>query len=102
MGRLERYIRPYWGYIFWTVFIKLMGAVMELTIPYLMEIMLDDKVPTGNLGAIYLYGGLMLLCAAGCLGCNILANRMSAVSSGKITKAVRHDLFQKLQHLSAR
>lgn len=102
MGRLERYIRPYWGYIFWTVFIKLMGAVMELTIPYLMEIMLDDKVPTGNLGVIYLYGGLMLLCAAGCLGCNILANRMSAVSSGKITKAVRHDLFQKLQHLSAR
>ena len=102
MFRLERYIRPYWGYIFLTVFIKLMGAVMELMIPYLMEIILDHKVPEGNLAHIYLYGFLMLLCAAFCLGCNILANRMSAKSSGKITKAIRHDLFYRLQHLSAR
>ena len=102
MVRLERYIRPHWGYIFLTVFIKLLGAVMELLIPFLMEIMLDDKVPAGNLTDIYLYGGLMLLCAAACLGCNILANRMSAVSSGRITQSIRHDLFHKLQHLSAR
>ena len=101
MVRLERYIRPYWGYIFLTVIIKLLGAVLELLIPYLMEIMLDDKVPAGNLMDIYIYGGLMLLCAAGCLGSNVLANRMSAVSSGRITLAIRHDLFDKLQHLSA-
>ena len=102
MTRLERYIHPYWGYIFLTMLIKLSGAALELLIPYLMEIMLDDKVPAGELSAIYLYGGLMFLCAAGCLGANVLANRMSAISSGKITLAVRHDLFQKLQHLSAR
>lgn len=102
MFRLERYIRPYWGYIFLTVLIKLLGAVMELLIPYLMEIMLDRKVPAGDLRQIYLFGGLMLLCAMACLGCNVLANRMSATSSGKITLAVRHDLFEKLQHLSAR
>ena len=36
MLRLERYIRPYWGYIILTMFIKLVGAVMELLIPYLM------------------------------------------------------------------
>ena len=100
--RLERYIHPYWGYIFLTVFIKLLGAAMELMIPYLMEIMLDDKVPAGQLPEIYLYGGLMLLCAAGCLGLNILANRMSAISSGRITRSIRHDLFQKLQGLSAK
>ena len=44
----------------------------------------------------------MILCAFGCLAFNILANRMSAVSSGRITRAVRHDLFEKLQSLSAR
>ncbi len=102
MLKLERYIRPYWGYIFLTVFIKLMGAVFELMIPRLMETILDRKVPEGNLPHIYLYGLLMLLCAACCLGSNILANRMSAKSSGKITRAIRHDLFNKLQHLSAR
>ena len=102
MVKLEKYIHPYWGYIFLTVFIKFLGAALELLIPYLMEIMLDVKVPAGDLPQIYIYGGLMLLCAAGCLGSNILANRMSAVSSGKITRAIRHDLFEKLQHLSAK
>ena len=102
MRRLERYIHPYWGYIFLTVFIKLSGAILELAIPYLMEIMIDEKVPLGELGAIYLYGGLMILCAAACLLLNIVANRMSAKSSGQITRAIRHDLFNKLEHLSAR
>lgn len=102
MLKLERYIRPYWGYIGLTVLIKLMGAVFELLIPWLMEIMLDHKVPAGDQTAIFLYGALMLLCAAMCLGSNVLANRMSAISSGHITRTIRHDLFNKLQHLSAR
>jgi len=76
--------------------------VFELLLPYLMEQMLDIHVPAGNRNAIYIGGGGMILCALGALGTNILANRMSARSSGKITQAVRHDLFDKLQSLSAR
>ena len=102
MSGIAKYIRPYWGFILLTLIIKLLGAVTELFIPYLMEIILDDKVPAGNLTDIYLFGGLMILCAFGCLSFNILANRMSAKSSGKITLAIRHDLFQKLESLSAR
>ncbi len=101
MKRIEKYIHPYWGVIGLTVLIKLAGAVLELLIPYLMEIVLDVKVPAGNLPDIYLFGGLMLLASLGCLTCNIIANRMSAKSSGQITLAIRHDLFHKLQHLSA-
>jgi ATP-binding cassette subfamily B protein len=59
-------------------------------------------VPTGRLDQIYLYGGIMLLCAATCMVLTIIANRMTAFSSGRITKAIRHDLFAKLQSLSAR
>ncbi|MDO5151918.1 MAG: ABC transporter ATP-binding protein [Eubacteriales bacterium] len=102
MSALKRYLRPYYGYMLVTMTIKLLGAVLELLIPNLMEIILDEKVPARDRQSIFLFGGLMLLCAAGCLGCNILANRMSAVSSGKITLAVRHDLFRKLEGLSAR
>lgn len=102
MAQLERYIRPYWGYIILTTLIKLLGTVTELMIPSLMEVILDDKVPAGDRTAIFLYGGLMLLCAVVCLTANIVANRMSAQSSGRITQALRHDLFQKLQSLSAR
>ena len=102
MIRLKKYILPYLGYISLTMAIKLLGAVLELLIPSLMEVMLDEKVPAGDSAAIWLYGGLMLLCAFGCLGSNIWANRMSAKSSGRITRAIRHDLFEKLQSLSAR
>lgn len=102
MSALKRYLRPYYGYMILTITIKLLGAVLELWIPNLMEIILDEKVPTGDKQSIFLFGGMMLLCAFGCLVTNILANRMSAVSSGKITLAVRHDLFQKLESLSSR
>ena len=102
MLKLERYLRPYWGYMALTMGIKLLAAVLELKIPDLMETILDVMVPAGDTQRIFLYGGLMLLCALGCLGGNILANRMSAVSSGKITLAIRHDLFARLQGLSAR
>ena len=102
MGRLQKYLRPYWGYMILTMVIKLIGTYTELLIPDLMETMVDEKVPAGDGRSIFLYGGGMLLCAAACLVFNILANRMSATSSGKITRAVRHDLFQKLENLSAR
>ena len=102
MTKLERYIRPYWGFILLTTFIKLLGTVVELLIPYLMEIMVDIKVPEGDRPAIFLFGGLMILCAALALGFNVLANRMAAQSAGRITKTIRHDLFAKLQSLSAR
>ena len=102
MKGLLKYIRPFWGFIILTTVIKLVAAVMELWIPSLMEVMLDEKAVTGDALQIWLYGGLMILCAVGCLGLNILSNWMSARSSGQITKAIRHDLFDKLQHLSAR
>ena len=101
MEKLGRYIRPHAWYMALTMGIKLLGAVMELMIPFFMEIILDDVVPTGQREPIFLYGGLMLLCAAGCLTANVCANRMSAFSSGRITRRLRYDLFEKLEHLSA-
>lgn len=101
MEKLRQYIKPYTWYIILTMGIKLFGAVLELMIPYFMEIILDDVIPTGSMTPIFEYGGLMLLCAIGCLTANVVANRMSAISSGKITRKLRYDLFEKLERLSA-
>ena len=102
MNKLMKYVKPQLWYIALTMAIKFIGTYAELWIPTIMETMLDDIVPTGNVQKIYSFGGLMLLCAAACLVLNITANRMTAFSSGRITKAIRHDLFKKLQSLSAR
>ena len=102
MKSIAKYIKPYWGVILLTMGIKLLASLGELWIPSLMEVMLRRDTLTENLNMAYVYGGLMILCAAFSLTLNILSNRMSASSSGKITKAIRHDLFDKLQSLSAR
>ncbi len=102
MKRLFFYIKPYGWYILLTVSIKFLATVFELFIPSLMETIIDEKVPGGELAPILLLGSLMLLCAFLSLAGNIIANRMSATSAGRITRTLRHDLFSKLENLSAR
>ena len=106
MKRLYPYIKPYMWVIVLTLLIKLAATTAELMIPRLMQTIIDKTVPAvkagGSASQIYIMGGLMLLSAVIGLTCNILANRMAAVSGGKITKQLRHDLFDKLGGLSAR
>ena len=99
---LSKYIKPHILYIIFTLLIKFIATYVELWIPSLMEIMLRAETATAGWRTVLLYGGLMVLCAVACLVLNITANRMTAFSSGKITRKIRHDLFQKLQSLSAR
>lgn len=83
MAGLRKYIRPYYSYMLLAMFIKFFGALVELLIPYLLETILDDVVPTGSRRGILLTGGAMVLCAALCVTANIVANRMSAISAGE-------------------
>ena len=102
MKGLLKYIKPQVWFILLTLCLKCAAAYAELWIPSLMETMLDEKAAQGVVRDIYLYGGLMILCAVLCLGLNFSANAISAFTSGRITKAIRHDLFAKLQSLSAK
>lgn len=102
MGKLRSYVRPYVFYIAFTMLVKLGGAVAELFVPFFMERILREGVVPGQENRILIYGGAMLLCAGVCLTLNVVANRMSAQSSGKITRKIRFDLFEKLNSLSAR
>ena len=102
MLKIKDYIRPYGLYMLLTLCVKFFATGMELLIPSLMEVIIDKKVPEGDLRQIYFYGMAMILCAAVALGGNILANRMAAISAGKVTRTLRHDLFARLENLSAR
>jgi ATP-binding cassette subfamily B protein len=44
----------------------------------------------------------MVLCSVAAMTMNITANRMASKTAGKITRTLRHDLFNKLQRLSPR
>ena len=102
MRKLLKYINPYWGIILVGLAIKFVATYVELQIPKLMQVVLDEKVPAGLVKEIYLFGGLMVLCSVVAMVMNITANRMAAKTAGKITRTLRHDLFDKLQRLSPR
>ena len=63
MKRLFSYIKPYGWFILLTISVKFLATVFELFIPSLMETIIDEKVPNGQLAPILILGGLMLLCA---------------------------------------
>ena len=82
--------------------IKLAGTVMDLAIPWILAHMIDEVVPTGDRGAIFLWGIAMAACAVIALLGNVIANRRASAVSRDATRRIRHDLYEKIEHLSAR
>ena len=100
MKRVLGYLRPLLPKMGWQLLIKLVGTVVELMLPWMLSYILDKLTPLGQMGPIWLWGGLMALCAATALVCNIVANRMATRISRAATRQLRHDLYQRTSHLS--
>lgn len=102
MKKLYFYIKPLVPMMSAGLAIKFLGTMMDLVIPSVLAVIIDDYAKRGMEGKIYLWGGIMVLCAVVSVISNIVANRFAAISSGRITKSIRHDLFAKISCLSAR
>jgi ATP-binding cassette subfamily B multidrug efflux pump len=102
MNKILSYVRPYTLQISIQFVIKFLGTIMDLFLPWLLSYIIDDVVPARSIQNVYIYGGLMVICAALALIFNIVANRMSIKTSRDITQKIRHDLFSKVSFLSSR
>ncbi len=102
MNTLYRYIRPYLRRVAGGTSLKFLGTVMDLFLPWLLAYVLDNVVKSGDRGQVYLYGGLMVLCAVLALLGNVLANRAAASVARDVTRDIRHRLFDKIIHLTSR
>ena len=98
---LLEYLRPYYLRMAFGFVIKFIGTILDLFLPWILAHIIDTVIPTGNLRAIWLYGGVMVLCAIGALALNVTANRMASAVARDTTRAVRHDLFARIMTLSA-
>ena len=83
-----------------SIFIKLLGTMSELMLPYILEHIIDDIVPAGNLRAVILWGLLMFAAAIVCRTLNVTANRLGIQNAHKISYDVRQALFRKTANLS--
>lgn len=82
------------------IFIKLLGTMTELTLPYILEYMIDHVVPAGNMRDVVLWGLLMFVAAVLCRQLNVTANRKAINNAHKMSFDVRQALFKKIANLS--
>ena len=100
MKLLKKYLRSYIGRMSLGVSIKFFGSLMDLLLPWILAYIIDAIIPTKNVSAIFLWGGVMLLCSVIAVVTNILANRMASSVARDATGNIRHDLFAKVAYLS--
>ncbi|MDL2228703.1 ABC transporter ATP-binding protein/permease [Treponema sp. OttesenSCG-928-L16] len=100
MKTVFRYVSRKWAIISFGLTIKFIGTIVELLLPWMLSVILDDYVPQRDIRGILFWGALMALSSAAGLFFNVSANRLSTRISRDITRKLRHDLFAKVMKLS--
>ncbi len=99
---LLRYLRPSARSMSAGLTVKVLATLLELMLPYILSHILDVIVPQHSVPLIFIWGGVMLLCALGAYFGNVIANRNAARVARDTSRRIRHDLFDATMHLSAR
>ena len=67
--------------------IKLLGAMTELMIPYILEHLIDEVVPLGKLSLVLLWSTLMIATAILTRQLNVWANRIAIDNAHRLYAA---------------
>ena len=102
MRLILRSVGKYRKAVFLTIFIKLIGTMTELLLPYILEHMVDDVVPTGQLSQVICWGVAMFAAAGLCRQFNVMANRKAIDNAHRVSYDLRQALFEKTANLSGR
>ena len=102
MKMIFSYLRPYVPRMILGLSIKFTGTIMDLLIPWVLSYTIDDIVPLGDVKLIFVWGGVMFLCAVTAFVTNVTANRMASKVARDATEVIRHDLFEKISYMSCR
>lgn len=102
MKQIFSYLIPYRARMAVGFAIKVAATIVELLIPWALSVMVDRVIPTGNIGYVFAWGGVMVLFAFLALIGNIVANRMASLVARNTTERIRLQLFSKISFLSSR
>lgn len=102
MRKILTYLKPYLPKMIFGLIIKFSGTIMDLLLPWILAYTIDEIIPLKDVRLILIWGVVMIFCSIIALITNIMANRMASKVAKDTTKAVRHDLFEKISFLSSR
>ena len=83
-----------------TPLFMLLEVAMELELPNLMAVIIDDGVNAGNMTVILRTGAFMILAALVGLFAGIAGGRFGAVAAAGLAKNLRAKMFRKIQDFS--
>lgn len=95
MNLIFSYLKKYRAAVAMAIFIKLIGTLSELLLPYILEHIIDNVVPSGNLSLVLMWGFGMFLTAFFCRHYNVKANRKAIHNAHQISYELRQSLFEK-------
>ncbi len=87
------YLKKYSSLIALTLFLKVLGTIGELTLPYILEHMIDAVAPTKSLQTALFWGSVMVVMAILTRVLNVAANRRGNLLACRVTYEMRGDLF---------
>lgn len=96
-----QYLSPFKVRMAFGLIIKAIGTVMDLFLPWILSYIIDDIIPTESIKMTVFWGCIMIVCSFIAWSGNIIANRMASRVAGDCTRALRHDLFEKISYLDA-
>lgn len=96
------YLKPYYLRMTMGFFIKFIGTLMDLFLPWTLAHMIDRVIPAGRKEEIFLWGLFMLASSILAVTFSIIANRMAARVASDVIYTIREDLFRKVMYLSSR
>ena len=75
-------------------------VVMEVILPLLTAAIIDKGISVGDMGKVYLYGGLMILAALLSLSFGILAGKFAAQAATGVACNLRDAMYENIQTYS--
>lgn len=94
------YLKKYVNLISIVLFVKFLGSFGELLLPYVLEHMIDEVVPSQNMKHVVFWGITMLVLAFLVRQFNVSANRLAIRVAKSSIYEIRRDLFWKSINLS--
>ena len=102
MKFIFNYVKKHWVLALFGMVLKIIGSFGELMIPYVMEHLIDEVVPTKEYKQVIFWGLVMIVLAILVRQFNVKANRTAVKVSRESIYAIRKDLFGKTLQLSGK
>lgn len=100
MKKLIRYLKPYTKESIIAPLFKLLEAMFDLMVPFVVRRIMDVAIPQGDTAGIWRLCGLLVLFAVIGLSCTLIAQYFAARAAVGFGTDIRQALFRHILHYS--